>query len=138
MKTFDLDDGAMWTGRDWFLARITRVCDRAGAACSNFPCSWQQEYVCDDASALTKESTELIYGDCLAGDNVAYPISEQAPSIGDVVLMRYRGTWLDGESGVNRNVFEFVGGDLTTLAMTALQCSGDVLSATFSEGCVSQ
>lgn len=139
MRGFTLDDRSIYTDREWFLARITDVCDREEVACSNFPCSWQQEYLCDGLEGLDGESTELIYGDCATGENVAYPISERAPSIGDVVLMRYRGTWFDGELGINRNVFEFYGGGLTTtLAMTALQCSGDVLSATFSEGCVSQ
>lgn len=139
MKTFTLDDGTMWTGRDWFLARITRVCDRTGLTCTNFPCSWQQYYVCDNASALTEDSTDLIYGDCATGDNVAYPISETAPAVGDVVTMRYRGSYVDADTGDTRNVFEFIGGSLSTvLAMTALQCSGDVLSATFSEGCEAQ
>lgn len=136
MKTFELPDKSYYTNSEFFLAQITAVCDKESIdACSNFPCSWQQYQLCDNLSTFTDVSLDLIYGDCVTGQNVAYPISGGKPAIGDIVLMRYRGT-IDQQY----NVFEFIGGGqiVPTLALTAIQCSGGILTSTYSDGCIKQ
>lgn len=138
MKTFILNDDSFYTNREWFIAIITAVCSNESTeVCSNFACSWQQVNFCDNLSNI-QSYAELIYGDCLENYNVAYPINDIQPVVGSIVLMRYRGTVDD-----LFNVFEFVNhvgtGSVTPdVGLTAIQCSGDQLSATFSQGCVNQ
>lgn len=135
MKTFSLPDGSFYTNTEWFVAEITFVCDKeTNEVCENYPCSWQQLIYCDNLKAFTN-GNQLLYGSCDEGYNVAYPISGFPPNPGDMVLMRYRGT-----VDQTYNVFEFFnhGEPTSELALTAIQCSGDVMTATFSDGCVPQ
>ena len=133
MRAMAQSDGSIFTSSEWFLAEITQVCDRASDdPCDGIGCSWRTLVPCASMQAFTDEPSGLTFGDCLTGDNVAYPISGFPPALGQIVLMRWRGA-----VGQQNNAFEFFspGGNTESLAMTALQCSGDVLSATFSEGC---
>lgn len=138
MRATEQSDGSLYTSSEWFVARITAVCDReSDEPCSGYPCSWAKLVYCDNMQAFVDEEDGTVSGDCLAGDNVAYPIGRGKPKVGDITLMRFRGAARQGENEDNEgNVFEFIGGGVETkLAMTALQCSGGVLNATFSDGC---
>lgn len=122
------------TNSEWFVAKITKVCPIDPAdPCSNYTCSWTQLYFCDNMQKLTDIEQQLIYGDCEEGYNVAVPI-DGIPEENTIVLMRQRGA-----TDTFKNIYEFIngGGSGSELAMTALQCSGGILSATYSTGCVS-
>lgn len=127
-------DGLIHTSGEWFVATITGVGEREDYACSNWPCSWEAGIYCNNLKAIDLSQEPIVTGSHEESRNVAYPITGNEPSVGQTVLMRFRGT--DTEGG---QVYEFV--DFypsTPLALTAIQCSGDVLSATYSEGCVNQ
>lgn len=133
MKGF-VKDNNIYTSPDWFVAKITDVGDKVDDT-SNFPCSWIQYNFVDDMQIIDEDSEQILHGNHNDNYNTAYPISQSLPTLGSIVLMRLRGTVNDFE-----NVFEFVefAGYQPKLALTAIQCSGDILSTTYSEGCVSQ
>ena len=125
-------DRSIFTNSEFFIAKITFVCDKpTDEECDNYSCSWHQLEYCPNLKSFT-DSNELIYGDCSEDYNVAYPIAGFRPEVNTIVLMRYRGT-----VDQTKNVFEFIsyGGTNYELALTAIQCSGDILTATFSDGC---
>lgn len=151
MKTFRNDDGSLYTPTEWFVAKLTFVCEKTEEPCANWPCSWQQYYFCDDLSALDtnpedpqENALELLYGDCQAEPpfNVAYAVSETEPSAGDIVLMRYRGSYVDEELGVTYNVFEFLtpGGGTSysdsCCRVLNVNCSSGYLAVLYSDSCV--
>lgn len=140
MKTFAYQDN-LYTNTEWFLAKITAVCPPTEETCDNYGCSWEQLVYCDNLKALTNEYNGLLSGDCLNGDNVAYPISETEPTVGDIVLMRFRGN-VDAIA----NVYEFVsssGGTTPSLPTTcfgvkSVSCSNNFLLVTLADsgGCM--
>lgn len=151
MKTFRNGDGSLYTPTEWFVARLTFVCERTEEPCANWPCSWQVYYWCDDMSALSYDPLDpevdaenLVYGDCQSVPpfNVAYPISETRPSVGDIVLMRYRGSVVNGDTGDTDNVFEFLasGGGTSysdsCCRVLNVDCSGGFLAVLYSDSCV--
>lgn len=134
-RGFKKSDGSIFTNTEWFVAEITFVCDKETQdQCDNWPCSWQQLNYCDNMRGYTTYNY-ILQGDCAKNQNVAYPISGVKPQIGQLVLMRFRGT----QDQIN-NIFEFFAPAEpdALLAMTAIQCSGGVFSTTFSEGCRNQ
>lgn len=133
MKGFRPDDPDIYTSGEWFVAKITDVGEKFDDT-SNYPCSWQVYNFDNEMQAIDENDEGLLYGDFNQDYNTAYPISQQLPNIGDVVLMRFRGTYEE------QNIFEFIfgGGVSYELALTAIQCSGDILTKTFSTGCVYQ
>jgi len=133
MKGFRPDDPDVYTNSEWFVAKITDVGDKFDDM-SNYPCSWIQYNFDNQLQAINEDDQGLLEGDFNIGFNTAYPISQTIPTIGDVVLMRFRGTYED------QNIFEFILGGFSypELALTAIQCSGDILTKTFSTGCVYQ
>lgn len=134
MKGFRPDDPDLYTNPEWFVAKITDVGDKLDES-SNYPCSWVQYNFDNGMQAINEDDEGLLYGDFNTDYNTAYSISQQLPSIGNVVLMRFRGTYEE------QNIFEFISGGgypYSELALTAIQCSGDILTKTFSTGCVYQ
>jgi hypothetical protein len=133
MKGFRADDPDIYTNTDWFVAKITDVGDKFDDT-SNYPCSWQVYNFNNEMQSIDEDDEGLLYGDFNIDYNTAYPISQTIPAIGDVVLMRFRGTYEE------QNIFEFIFGGFSypELALTAIQCSGDILTKTFSTGCVYQ
>jgi hypothetical protein len=142
MRTF-IDSKTFYTNGEWFLAKITAVCDPIEDTCDNYGCSWQQMIYCDNLKALTTDELNLVYGDCVEEFNVAYPIGETAPVVGSIVLMRFR-----GNSDQDNNVFEFVSGggggqvdcgDTVCFGLKSISCNTGVLSAVYSDagGCLS-
>lgn len=139
MKTFAYQND-LYTNSEWFLAKITAVCPPTEETCDNYGCSWEQLVYCDNLKALTSEYNGLLKGDCLNGDNVAYPISETEPTVGDIVLMRFRGN-VDAIA----NVYEFVssgGGSPTPstscFGVKSVSCSNNFLLVTLADsgGCI--
>lgn len=132
MRSFRVDH-EIYTNREFFVAQITAVGDK-GPDEENYPCSWVIYSYTDDMAALDERVTSPIYGDYTISHNTAYPMNEQQPVVGSNVLMRFRGT-----REAKFNIFEFIQNtNNPSLAMTALQCSGGLLSATYSDGCVKQ
>jgi hypothetical protein len=140
MKTFAYQND-IYTNSEWFLAKITAVCPPIEETCANYGCSWEQLVYCDNLKSLTSQYNGLLNGDCLTGDNVAYPISETEPTVGDIVLMRFRGN-VDAIA----NVYEFVsssGGSPTPSTSTScfgvksVSCSNNFLLVTLADsgGC---
>lgn len=130
MKAFE-QGNELFTNQEWFVAEITAVGDKTDAE-SNFPCSWQVYNFVDDLSSVNLEDDQPLYGDYAKKFNTAYPINEQEPEVGAIVLMRFRAMRNETE-----NVYEFMqnAGEAFTLQLTAIQCSGDILTATYSDGC---
>jgi hypothetical protein len=130
MKTFQKEDIA-YTPSEWFVGKITIVGDKTDVT-GNFPCSWTQFNFYDDLQTINEDNAGLLYGLHELNYNTAYPISQQRPSVGDICLFRQRGTANETEV-----VYEFInsGGFDRKEALTAIQCSGQILSATYSSGC---
>lgn len=138
MRTTRNDDGSLYTRSEWFIAKITAVCTKEDLDCRNYPCSWAQMVYCDNMQGLTEDESGTLFGDCEAGVNVAYPISGVAPAVGEIVLMRFRGS-VDQEE----NAFEFVSGggggtvfsDSCCRVLNA-ECSLGYLAVTYSDSCI--
>lgn len=133
MRTFSTDKFLL-TNSEWFVGIITEVGDREELnACSNFPCSWVSVNPCDNYQTYNIDDPGYLYGDINNNYNVAYPIQISKPNVGDICLFRLRGIDRD-----NNNIYEFIFGGTAqpTLALTAIQCSGGILSSTYSDGCV--
>lgn len=141
MKTFDYQNN-LYTNTEWFLAKITSVCPPLEETCDNYGCSWEQMVYCSNLKALTNDYNDLLKGDCLLGENVAYPISGVPPAVGDIVLMRFR-----GNTDQINNVYEFAGTggaapeptNNSCFTVKSVQCTNNILQVVSSNagGCLS-
>jgi hypothetical protein len=140
-----IQDNLINSPGEFFLAKITAVGAQEGTGEDvNHPCSWKALGYYDSMRSLNSDDLAgYFWGDYTLDPpyNVAFPVSGAAPAVGDVVLMRLRGT-----REVNQNVFEFVsggggtaGGAVGCFTIKSLQCNNGILSAVFSDagGCLS-
>lgn len=136
MRSIEGGNELIYTMGEWFLATLTAVGTKGPEPCDNWPCSWEANPLCNNLKALDLTQDAVVTGNHVTGRNPAYPISGSEPTVGSTVLMRFRGS-----DPSNLQIYEFLefdAGGGVPMALTAIQCSGDVLSATYSEGCVRQ
>lgn len=137
MRTFKADD-LYFTPSEWFVAQITLVGTKEGFDCANYPCSWAQYTFCNNLKTIDTTQDPVTVGDHLTGLNTAYPLDPDAvPNVGDIVIMRFRGTDTNG-----RNVYEFVspsaggGGDPQSCCRVLnASCASGYLAVTYSDSC---
>lgn len=141
-----VQDGLINSPSEFFLAKITAVGAQEGTGeDANYPCSWNAFGYYDSMRSLNSDDLAgYLWGDYTLDPpyNVAFPVSGAAPAVGDVVLMRLRGT-----REVNQNVFEFVSGGgggspaagTGCLSVKSIYCNNGILTAVFSDagGCIS-
>lgn len=137
MRTYK-SDNLLYSTDEFFVAVLTDIGTSIETPCgSNTPCSWAAYPFCASQTAVDLSQDPILTGDWQTDYNVAYPLNaNDIPPINSLILMRFRGTNSDGQ-----NIYEFVTYKSSTeagLALTAIQCSGDILTKTYSTGCRNQ